>query len=139
MPEITCPHCHKVFQVEESDYEAIARQIRDKEFEKDVHEKLSQANQIAVSNAAAELAKKEAELAKVKAELANAENAKKAAISELTAQKANEINEKQRKIDALQNEIRVNEEKKKLKVMVKIFGRKTPLELSFVQVEKLKE
>lgn len=30
----------------------------------------------------------------------------------------------------------INEEKKKLKVMVKIFGRKTPLELSFLQVEK---
>jgi len=30
----------------------------------------------------------------------------------------------------------VNSEKKKLKVMVKIFGRKTPLELSFMQVEK---
>ncbi len=30
----------------------------------------------------------------------------------------------------------VNAEKKKLKVMVKIFGRKTPLELSFMQVEK---
>ena len=30
----------------------------------------------------------------------------------------------------------VNAEKRKLKVMVKIFGRKTPLELSFMQVEK---
>ena len=30
----------------------------------------------------------------------------------------------------------VNTEKRKLKVMVKIFGRKTPLELSFTQVEK---
>ncbi|MBB3187280.1 transcription termination/antitermination protein NusG [Microbacter margulisiae] len=30
----------------------------------------------------------------------------------------------------------VNNEKKKLKVMVKIFGRKTPLELGFLQVEK---
>jgi len=31
----------------------------------------------------------------------------------------------------------VNEEKRKLEVMVKIFGRKTPLELSFMQVEKV--
>ena len=30
----------------------------------------------------------------------------------------------------------VNNEKKKLKVMVKIFGRKTSLELGFMQVEK---
>lgn len=32
---------------------------------------------------------------------------------------------------------KVNEDKRKLEVMVKIFGRKTPLELSFMQVEKV--
>ena len=32
---------------------------------------------------------------------------------------------------------KVNDEKRKLEVMVKIFGRKTPLELSFMQVEKV--
>ena len=31
---------------------------------------------------------------------------------------------------------KINEEKRKLEVMVKIFGRKTPLELSYMQVEK---
>jgi len=32
---------------------------------------------------------------------------------------------------------KINEEKRKLEVMVKIFGRKTPLELGFLQVEKI--
>ena len=32
---------------------------------------------------------------------------------------------------------KINDEKRKLEVMVKIFGRKTPLELSFTQVEKV--
>ena len=31
----------------------------------------------------------------------------------------------------------INEEKRKLEIMVKIFGRKTPLELSYMQVEKI--
>ena len=31
----------------------------------------------------------------------------------------------------------INEEKRKLQVMVKIFGRKTPLELNYMQVDKI--
>ena len=43
------------------------------------------------------------------------------------------------KIDELKDaEVeKINEEKRKLEVMVKIFGRKTPLELSYMQVEKV--
>lgn len=32
---------------------------------------------------------------------------------------------------------KINEEKRKLEIMVKIFGRKTPLEVSYMQVEKV--
>ena len=40
-------------------------------------------------------------------------------------------------LGSLNREEKINEEKRKLEVMVKIFGRKTPLELSYMQVEKL--
>ena len=39
MTEIKCPHCGKVFTVDESGYMAIASQIRDKEFEKELKKK----------------------------------------------------------------------------------------------------
>ncbi|MBR2589106.1 DUF2130 domain-containing protein [Candidatus Saccharibacteria bacterium] len=42
MSEIKCPNCGKTFQVDESSYAVILSQVRSKEFEKDVHEKLEQ-------------------------------------------------------------------------------------------------
>ena len=33
MNEIKCPNCKTVFQINESDYNNIAKQLRDKEFE----------------------------------------------------------------------------------------------------------
>jgi hypothetical protein len=41
MPEIVCPHCHTAFQVDESGYAEILRQVRDKEFNKQVAERLA--------------------------------------------------------------------------------------------------
>ena len=42
MQEIKCPKCGEIFQVDESGYAAILKQVRDKEFEKEI---TSQKNQ----------------------------------------------------------------------------------------------
>ena len=36
MQEIRCPKCGEVFQVDESGYDQIAQQVRDREFEKEL-------------------------------------------------------------------------------------------------------
>ena len=40
MNEIKCPNCGTVFQINETDYESIVKQIRDKEFEKTTTQKI---------------------------------------------------------------------------------------------------
>ena len=39
MNEIRCPHCGKVFQVDESGYAQLLKQVRDAEFERDMAER----------------------------------------------------------------------------------------------------
>lgn len=76
MNEIICPHCQKAFKVDETSYADILRQVRDKEFEKQLHERL----------ALAEVDKKNAvELAETKmsAELERAALSKEAEIQQL--------------------------------------------------------
>ena len=40
MHEITCPHCGKVFTIDEVGYADIVKQVRDREFDKALHERL---------------------------------------------------------------------------------------------------
>ncbi len=42
MPQIKCPHCHEVFTVDESGYAAIAGQVRNAEFDKELREREAQ-------------------------------------------------------------------------------------------------
>ena len=39
MKEIKCPNCGKMFQVDESGYAAILKQVRDEEFEKELEQR----------------------------------------------------------------------------------------------------
>lgn len=80
MNEIICPHCNKAFKVDETSYADILRQVRDKEFDKQLHERLALAEvdkqnaiELAKTKLAAELDKntleKEAEIQQLKEKL----------------------------------------------------------------------
>ena len=40
MHEIMCPNCKKAFKIDETGYADILKQVRDKEFEKQLNERL---------------------------------------------------------------------------------------------------
>ena len=78
MHEIICPHCGKAFKIDEAGYADILKQVRDGEFEKQLHERLELAEQD--KRNAVELAR-----AKVASELQKAAVAKDMEIQELKA------------------------------------------------------
>ena len=79
MQEIKCPHCGKAFKVDEAGFADILKQVRDDQFEKEIHERLEAAERekasavkLAESNLKnelqEELAKKDKELTELRAE-----------------------------------------------------------------------
>ena len=68
MHDIICPHCSKAFKIDESGYADILRQVRDREFDKQLHERLEMAERekqtalkLARSEAASQLQRAAAE------------------------------------------------------------------------------
>lgn len=59
MHEIICPHCGKAFKIDEAGYADILKQVRDSEFEKQLHDRLELATQEKLN--ALELAKTKAD------------------------------------------------------------------------------
>jgi hypothetical protein len=82
MNELICPHCKKAFKVDETDYANIVKQVRDSEFDLQLHDRL-------------ELAEKEKENA---VELA--ENKITSNMQQVAAAKDTEIQKLQAKVDA---------------------------------------
>jgi len=109
MHEIKCPHCGEVFTIDEAGYADIVKQVRDSEFDKQLHERLELAAQdkqnaieLAEMKAASELQKaasaKDAEIQELKSKLDAGEVAQKLAVTE-----ARSAVEKER--DGLANEL----------------------------------
>ncbi len=126
MQEIKCPKCGEVFQVDESGYAAIVKQVRDKEFGKEIRERETQfetEKESAVKLARAEeksafqseLAKKEAEIAKLKSEIEAKEKDRQLAVTQAVAGKEKELAEKDKKIYQLSGDIESGEKERRLK------------------------
>ncbi|RZI94863.1 MAG: DUF2130 domain-containing protein, partial [Variovorax sp.] len=45
MHDIICPHCGKAFKIDEAGYADILKQVRDTDFDKQLHERLALAEQ----------------------------------------------------------------------------------------------
>lgn len=119
MNEIKCPKCSTVFQISETDYESIVKQIKDKEFEKQIQireeqykKDMQSAIKLAEINKEKELTdklnKKDMELIELKNELKLLESSQK-----LELEKA--LSDKEKKIDNLNNEITIKAREYELK------------------------
>jgi hypothetical protein len=93
MHEIICPHCSKAFKIDEAGYANILKQVRDGDFDKQLHERLELAERekrdaiaLAEAKLAHELqstaARKDAEIQALQAQLAAGEVARKLAVTE---------------------------------------------------------
>lgn len=120
MNEIICPHCKKAFKVDEAGFADILKQVRDKQFDKELHERLeiaerekASAVKLAESNLKntlqEELAKKDKELADLKAE-------KDRNLAEQLAKKEAELADMKSKLDKaeVEQKLSVTEAVKKI-------------------------
>ncbi len=86
MNEIKCPKCGTVFQIDEADYDSIVKQIRDKEFDKEISSREEQHK-------------------------VDRENAVKLAEAHIKEELGQELNKKDLEISELKLSLKVNEEK----------------------------
>ena len=114
MNEIICPHCEKAFKIDEAGYADILKQIRNKEFDKELHEKLAAAEkekESALSLVEAEnetkrlklVAEKETEIAELKHKIDNFEVQKQLSEAELRNSLELQIQDRDNQIERITN------------------------------------
>lgn len=120
MQEIKCPKCGEVFTVDESGYAAIVKQVRDKEFEKELEERNSSAVKLAEMEAKSrfdeEMRKKDDEINLLRSQIESENAAKKLAVSDAESKKDKVISDKDKAIAELCARLEANESEKKLAV-----------------------
>lgn len=111
MSEIKCPNCGKVFKIDEESYSLILQQVRNSEFNKEIHEQLENKLKLALNESENgfrdKLYLKENEISKLKEEvkLLKKENDNK--LNELLFSKEKEINELKNQLSLMEGNTRL--------------------------------
>lgn len=113
MQEIKCPKCGEVFQVDESGYAAIVKQVRDKEFSKEVQQEKDNAVKIAVADVEKD---KDKIIAELQQKLAVAEMEKEAALRDVEAEGRKLLSEKDNEITKLRSQIEIDKTNSELQI-----------------------
>lgn len=113
MNEIVCPHCGKAFKIDEASFAAILKQVRDNEFEKELHERIDSEVRAAEAKTKLELqadnSKKETEIAELRAKLDNVATETKLAVTEAVSHAEKERAELVVKLDGKDAELKASE------------------------------
>lgn len=124
MNEIKCPNCGTIFKIDETEYDSIVKQIRHKEFEKEIslreqeHTK-DKENAIKLAEAhlreelTKQLTERDLEITNLKNELKTKEEQTQ---SKLEQEYKDELNKRELEISELKNKIKLQESKSELEI-----------------------
>jgi len=152
MNQIKCPHCKKEFTIDEANYLDIVTQIKNKEFNEEIHEKLEQVRMqnekdiiieksIIESNYKEQLSDKEKELVTLKLQLESTDNNKKLEVMNVESKFKEALSVKQQQIIELESKFEIVNKDKELELQTAIAEKeKHFLELNKqIELEKEKE
>ena len=132
MNEIKCPNCGTVFQIDESDYESIVRQVRDSEFNSEITRREKEF--LRAKDDAVTIAKKEAEeeILKLKNELNSLNKTKDLELS-------NSLLNKEKEIEALKAELKNKDTEAKLSLTEALANKEKEIDTLTIDNKSLKE
>ena len=157
MHEIKCPNCGQVFQVDETGYAEIVRQIHDVEFEKELEQRVKELEKSsqndmriakleqekkhseALTRKDNELSEKDKIIEQLRAMLNKAEVERKLAVTEAVRDKDTKLTELDTQILKLRTDIELQKKENELKESNLLEKQKNELKLRDEEIERLKD
>ncbi len=146
MNQVKCPHCGKEFTIDEASYLDIVSQIKNKEFQLEVHEKLEQKRlqnekDILIEKAKLEsdykerIALKNQELNNLKQQLKSTDNITKLEVTSAKIKFNEELSTKEKQILELQSKLAIASKEKELEIKTAVTNKEIQLKELTNQIE----